>query len=138
MRVLKILGLAVVLSAFGAPAVLAQATNPDMYESNTHFGAIAVANGPPLAYASATNYTTQREASSAARRACQKKGGQGCQTAINFEDVCGALASGTDGKWAVAQAPSKPEARTAVLAKCKDSGIDGCKVEIVACADEVS
>lgn len=132
MKVLKSLGLAAVLGALVAPAAFAQATNPDMYEYDLHFGAIAVAAGQPLIYGSATNYTTSREAGGAARRACQRKGGQGCQVAIGFEKGCGALVSDANGKWYAEKADYRSDARDAALAKCKD----GCKVEVVACAED--
>lgn len=136
MRILKAFGLIAALGLFAAPGVHAQANNPDGYGNDVRFGAISVAAGQPLIYAGATNYTSPREASNAARRACQKKGGQGCQTAIGFEDGCGALASGDGGRWVAVKAEYRADAKDAVLAKCNSDGLNGCKVEIVSCSDD--
>lgn len=139
MRAVKILSLLTALVVLHPSGAQAQGGTPgDAISADPRFGAIAVAAAQPLSAASASNYTTLREASSAARRACARKGGQGCQTAVTFEESCGALASGSDGKWVAVASTFRDDARTDALNKCQNSGLSGCKVEIVACASDPS
>jgi hypothetical protein len=60
--------------------------------------------------------------------------GNDCKVVVNFENSCGALAAGTNKRYATGQASEREQAEAAALAGCKRNGGTDCDVKVWSCA----
>ena len=104
---------------------------PDFGINGDH-GAIAV-NADHTSAALTARYLGQDGADGAAMKLC----GAGCSIELRFEgnNLCGALAAGTNQTIGVATGIPISAAEAAALDKCQAAGGQGCEIKLSACND---
>lgn len=96
------------------------------------WGAIAT-DGSKGAMGVATDRRSEREASQAATRDCQSKGGVNCTVDIPYHDGCAAVVVGNGG-YNVAADASVDQAVAKGMKTCRDAGRANCHAYYTACS----
>lgn len=104
---------------------------PDFGIEGDH-GAIAVKTDYSAAALTA-RYISQDEANDAALDRC----GKSCQLVLKFEgdELCGALAAGSNKRIGVATGRPESAAEASALAQCEASGGQDCEIKLSGCND---
>ena len=115
----------------------APAPAPSPAPAPTYYGALSYyqANGSQYA-GSASDYTDQTSADSAANQSCDSKSGtQACGVVLDFvgQGTCGALAWSSNGAWGANFAASLSAAESSAVNECTAQGGTSCSVAIYAC-----
>ena len=125
-------GSALLLSACGVP----YPSDPDKWMPDFGIegdhGAIAIRTDYSAAALTA-RYISQDAANEAALERC----GTGCKVVLKFEgdELCGALAAGSNKQIGLATGRPEAAAEASALAKCEEAGGQNCEIKLSGCND---
>jgi hypothetical protein len=101
-------------------------------KSNSPYGAIAYGE-ESQAYGYAFNQASPAKANDVALSNCARHGGD-CKIVIQLTHACGAVAAGSNGKWAAEEGGSQDEAQRSALASCATNAGGTCEIQAWTCS----